>query len=80
MTGVRFSADWTYRGLRALVLENSSLRVGILPDVGGKVWSIVHKGRDREIPWQSPGCRLGQPLWCRQRRLVLERLGQDLPQ
>ena len=51
---VRFSSDWTYRGLQALILENNQLRVTILPDLGGKIWSIVAKSRDRELLWHNP--------------------------
>lgn len=50
----RLSADWTYRGFRALVLENERLRVVVLPELGGKIWSIVHKARDRELLWHNP--------------------------
>ena len=51
---VRFSSDWTYRGLQALILENNQLRVTILPELGGKIWSIVAKSRDREMLWHNP--------------------------
>jgi galactose mutarotase-like enzyme len=51
---VRFSSDWTYRGLRALVLENAHLRVTFLPELGGKIWSIVAKQQDREMLWHNP--------------------------
>ena len=51
---VRFDADWTYRGFRALMLENERLRVVVLPELGGKIWSIVHKPRDRELLWHNP--------------------------
>ncbi len=49
-----WSADWGYRGLRAVVIENRRLRVVVLPDLGGKVWSIRDKDRDRELLWQNP--------------------------
>jgi hypothetical protein len=51
---VRFDANWHYRGLRALLLENSLLRLVILPELGGKLWSLVFKPLDREIFWQNP--------------------------
>lgn len=54
MGGVRFSDEWTYRGLQTLVLENDVLRVTILPELGGKIWSIVHKPADREMLWHNP--------------------------
>lgn len=51
---VRLSSDWSYRGFRALVLENRLLRVVVLPELGGKIWSIVYKPRDREMLWHHP--------------------------
>jgi hypothetical protein len=51
---VRIDEHWHYRGLRALVVENSQLRLVILPDLGGKLWSLVYKPYDREIFWHHP--------------------------
>lgn len=51
---VRFSDAWTFHGLQALVLENEHLRVTILPELGGKIWSIVAKRHDREMLWHHP--------------------------
>jgi hypothetical protein len=52
--GVQFTSDWTYRGLQALILENRHLRVTVLPELGGKIWSILHKPADREMLWHNP--------------------------
>ena len=51
---VRFSADWAYRGFRALVLENDQLRVVVLPELGAKIWSLIFKPADREMLWHHP--------------------------
>lgn len=51
---VRYSDAWTLHGLRALVLENRYLRVTVLPELGGKIWSIISKPHDREMLWHSP--------------------------
>jgi hypothetical protein len=50
------SADswWSFLGLRTVVLENRALRVVILPELGGRIWSIVYKPLDRELLWQNP--------------------------
>jgi len=45
---------WTLLGLRALILENASLRVTILPELGGRIWSIVYKPLDRGLLWHNP--------------------------
>jgi len=54
MPGVTFSSVWTYRGLTALVLENRELRIVVLPELGGKIWSIFSKRHDREMLWHNP--------------------------
>lgn len=51
---VRFSAEHERFGLQTLVLENDQLRVEILPELGGKIWSIVYKPRNRELLWHHP--------------------------
>jgi len=51
---VGFSDAWTLYGLQALVLENARLRVTVLPQLGGKIWSIVSKAHDREMLWHHP--------------------------
>ena len=52
--GVTFTSDWTYRGLQTLILENRQIRVTVLPELGGKIWSIHHKPTDREMLWHNP--------------------------
>lgn len=51
---VRIDAHWRYHGFRAVVMENSQLRLVILPELGGKLWSLVYKPVDREIFWHNP--------------------------
>ncbi len=55
MTGATASADWIWRGLQTVILENRDLRVTILPELGGRIWSIVSKPHDREMLWHHPG-------------------------
>lgn len=46
--------NWTYRGFRAVTLENRHLRAVFLPELGGKLWSLVDKAADRELLWHNP--------------------------
>jgi hypothetical protein len=48
------STDWTYRGLRTVVLENRLLRVVILPEAGAKIWQITYKPHDAGLLWNNP--------------------------
>jgi len=45
---------WNYLSYPALILENRKLRVVVLPELGGRIWSIVYKPLDREILWHNP--------------------------
>ncbi|MGC4107881.1 MAG: DUF5107 domain-containing protein [Thermomicrobiales bacterium] len=49
----RIDAEWTWRGMRAILLENRTLRVIVLPELGGRIWSIVSKAHDREMLWHN---------------------------
>ncbi len=51
---VRIDADYTWRGFRAIVMENRALRAMFLPELGGKLWSLVDKRTDREVLWHNP--------------------------
>ena len=39
---------------RAVILENWALRVVVLPELGGRIWSIRYKPLDRELLWHNP--------------------------
>src|SRR5512132_4164736 len=54
MSGVCFDRHWQYNGCRVLRLENELLRVDILPEIGGWIWSLYHKPEDREYLWHNP--------------------------
>ncbi len=45
---------WHYHGVRAVMLENRQLRVVVLPETGGRIYSLVHKPSDTEFLWHNP--------------------------
>jgi hypothetical protein len=51
-------ADWTYQGLPLIRLENEELLVEVLPTLGGKIWSLEHRGLRRQFLWHHPRHRL----------------------
>ena len=53
MPDLRANADWTYRGLRVVTLENRYLRVLVLPEVGAKIWQITYKPSDADLLWNN---------------------------
>jgi hypothetical protein len=50
----RVEAQWRYRDLRVLRLENEFLRLDILPELGAKIYNLIHKHADRNILWHNP--------------------------
>ena len=59
----RMSTDWTYRGFRALVLENQRVRATILPEFGAKVHEFVAKNADRDWMFHHPRTQLRAPVY-----------------
>ena len=42
------------RGFRAAVLDNGRLRATFLPEIGGRLWSLVDLGSGRELLFRNP--------------------------
>lgn len=52
--GCRISDNYTYFGLRTIILENGYLRIGILVDKGTDIFEFLHKPSDTDFLWRSP--------------------------
>ena len=50
----RISDEWTYRGMKVLILENAELRVVVVPDKGSDIVSFRHQPSNTEFLWESP--------------------------
>lgn len=46
--------DWSYRGLRAVILQNEKLRVSVFPEVGARVFDIIHVPSQTNVLWHNP--------------------------
>ncbi|MCU0664008.1 MAG: hypothetical protein MUC50_16980 [Myxococcota bacterium] len=53
----------TYRGTNALFLENGTLRLCVLPDLGAKIASILHRPSQFEALFQPPTGQYGFPSY-----------------
>jgi len=42
---------------RAVVVENEFIRLTVLPELGAKIYDIVHKGTGRNVLWHNPRIR-----------------------
>jgi len=54
LTGCLASLDWTYRGMRTLVLENRYLRLVSLLDKGSDIMELVYKPLDLDLMFHAP--------------------------
>ncbi|MEU8221424.1 DUF5107 domain-containing protein [Kribbella sp. NPDC048915] len=52
-TDPHLSTEWSLAGQRTVIVENSVIRVVVLPDLGGKVIGIVDKRADCELLWRN---------------------------
>ncbi|MFB0546342.1 MAG: aldose 1-epimerase [Anaerolineae bacterium] len=52
--GCRLSTDYSYRGLRVVVMENEKLRLTILLDKGSDIHEFLYKPQDVDFMWHSP--------------------------
>lgn len=50
----RVTHNWAVHGFDAWILENASLRVTVLPELGGKVLELIDKPADRDLLWHNP--------------------------
>ncbi len=50
----RFNTNWSYHGLQVLRFENELLCIDVLPELGAKIWSILHRPTGRNLLWQHP--------------------------
>jgi hypothetical protein len=51
---LRWSSERDARGILQVVLENDQLRLTVLPELGGRLWSIVDRARGEELLWHHP--------------------------
>jgi len=54
MSYVRVDSEYTWRGFRTIIFENHAIRAMLLPELGGKLWSLYDKIADREVLWHNP--------------------------
>ncbi len=51
---VKINTDWSFKGLQVVRLENEIIRIDLLPQLGAKIWNIVHKPSNRNMLWHNP--------------------------
>ena len=52
--GCRISDEWTFKGLKTVILENEFLQIMVLADKGADIYKIVNKKSDVDYLWKSP--------------------------
>ena len=61
--GCNITDEWTYRGMRTLILENSLLKATILLDFGAKLHEFVYKPSNRDFMYHNPRVECRQPVF-----------------
>jgi len=61
--GAKISADWAYRGMRSLILENDDLRATVLVDYGAKILEFRLKSEDRDLLYHNPRVEIRTPVY-----------------
>ena len=51
---VRIDDRWSYLGYRVVTLENECIRAQILPELGAKIFNLIHKPTDTNLLWHHP--------------------------
>lgn len=54
MSEITIAPGTDLNGLRSMLLENSFLRVVVLPEVGSKIWQIRYKPLEADLLWNNP--------------------------
>jgi len=55
---VRLDDQWSYRGYRAVTLENEHIRADVFPELGAKIYNLVHKRTAANLMWHHPRLEL----------------------
>lgn len=62
MTGT-VDMHWAVDGVGACILENRRVRCTVLPEVGAKIYQLIHKGADRDLLYHHPRVELRTPVF-----------------
>ncbi len=54
MDRAKASLDWSFKGMRTLVLEDRRLKVSVLPDKGSDIFELIYKPLEVDLMWHSP--------------------------
>lgn len=51
--GCRIHDEYTYKGMKVIVLENEKLRISVLADKGTDIFEFLYKPKDMDLMWLS---------------------------
>ena len=46
---VTVNDDWSYRGIRSVMLENEFVRVLVFPELGAKIYDLIYKPSQKNV-------------------------------
>jgi hypothetical protein len=54
MDRAKATLDWSFKGMRTLILESKFLKVSVLLDKGSDIFELIYKPLDIDLIWHSP--------------------------
>ncbi|RPI03366.1 MAG: DUF5107 domain-containing protein [Calditrichaeota bacterium] len=55
--------EWTFRGLKTVILENEFIKATVLPDVGAKIHEFIYKPSNRDFMYHHPRVECRTPVF-----------------
>lgn len=63
MRGCTISDEWSYRGIKTVILENELIRASILIDYGAKIHEFIYKSSNRDFMYHNPRTECRPPVF-----------------
>jgi len=51
---IRIDTNWKYHGLQVVRLENELICLDVFPELGAKIYNLIHRPSDRNLLWHNP--------------------------
>lgn len=51
---IRVDTQWHYHGLQVVRLENEQICLDVLPELGAKIYNLIHRPSNRNLLWHNP--------------------------
>ncbi|MGA3404788.1 MAG: hypothetical protein ABSD49_03530 [Candidatus Bathyarchaeia archaeon] len=59
----RISTQWSYKGMKTVILENDAIRTVVLVDYGAKILEFTLKKKNRDLLYYNPRVEIRTPVY-----------------